>query len=68
MTIRIHVNGKTESLHEPLPLSEYLRGKDLDPDSVVVEHNREIIARETYPEILLQEDDHLEILRFVGGG
>ncbi len=35
---------------------------------VAVERNREIVPRERYKDVLLQEGDELEIVTLVGGG
>jgi sulfur carrier protein len=40
----------------------------LNPRMVVVEHNGEILRRESLGETLVQEGDSLELVHFVGGG
>jgi thiamine biosynthesis protein ThiS len=35
---------------------------------VAVEHNLNIIKRQTYPDVLIGEGDTVEIVNFVGGG
>ena len=37
-------------------------------DRVAVERNREIAARSTWDATLIQPDDRLEVVHFVGGG
>ena len=46
----------------------FLKSLDLDPDTVVVECNGEIIARTHYESHLLTDGAKLELIRFVGGG
>jgi thiamine biosynthesis protein ThiS len=41
---------------------------DIDPRRVAVEHNLNIIKRQTYSDTLIGEGDRLEIVNFVGGG
>ena len=41
---------------------------ELEPGLVVVERNREIIARARYDEVAVREGDRLELVHFVGGG
>jgi thiamine biosynthesis protein ThiS len=41
---------------------------DIDPRRVAVEHNREIIRRQTFGEVVVSDGDTLEIVNFVGGG
>ena len=38
------------------------------PEHLVVEHNREVVPRERWAQVALQEGDVVELLRFVGGG
>lgn len=66
--MQITVNGKQEKLVKEISINEFLEKKDQDPKTVVVEYNGKIVKREKWPEILLQENDKLEILKFVGGG
>lgn len=49
-------------------LSELLEELRLQPDSVVLELNREIVPKEKYASTNLLEGDALEIVHFVGGG
>ncbi|MFW6279303.1 MAG: sulfur carrier protein ThiS [Bacillota bacterium] len=66
--MQITVNGKQEKLVKEISINEFLEKKDQDPKTVVVEYNGKIVKREKWSEILLQENDKLEILKFVGGG
>ncbi len=65
--MNITVNGKNESI-EPCTIDEYLARKEIRIDSVVVEHNRRIVKRRQWSDVRLEENDTLELLRFVGGG
>ena len=64
----VTINGKQEELTEKITVGEFLLLQQLDFDSVVVEHNRIIVEKEAFGNTLLEENDHLEVLRFVGGG
>ena len=64
----IQLNGKQTSLEDGMTIGELVRGKDLDPSAVVVEHNLAIVASADWDRVRLRENDKLEILRFVGGG
>ncbi len=64
----ITVNGKPEEFEAKISLLEFLETKDINPDSVVVEHNLNIVEKEELDNIRLKENDTLEVLRFVGGG
>lgn len=68
MTIALRINGKQVDLEAPTRLLDYLTRLGVDPRAVAVEHNGEIIERDRYPEVVLQADDVVEIVRMVGGG
>ncbi|PID77927.1 MAG: thiamine biosynthesis protein ThiS [Deltaproteobacteria bacterium] len=64
----IYVNGKEEKVEEKLSIGKFLALKNIDAESVFVELNMEVIQFEDYLKIFLNENDSLEILKFVGGG
>ncbi len=66
--MNIVVNGNEENLPPGISISDYLRAKELDPDTIVVEHNLKILESSEFQDALLLEGDKLEILRFFGGG
>lgn len=66
--MEIHVNGRRETVAGAPTLLAWLQDRGIDPAHVVVEVNRDIVAREEFALRALQADDRLEILRFVGGG
>ncbi|MDX1644700.1 MAG: sulfur carrier protein ThiS, partial [Thermoanaerobaculia bacterium] len=61
----IVVNGKQREIEEGLSIEALLTQLDLDPRAVAVEHNRRIVERERYDEIVVEQGDRLEIVRFV---
>lgn len=64
----IRLNGKRTPVADGITIGELIQAKDLDPATVVVEHNLAIIPAEDWGRVNLKENDNLEILRFVGGG
>jgi sulfur carrier protein len=66
--ITLQVNGKQVELEEPTPLVLYIETLGVNPRTVAVEHNGEIIQRERFASVVLQEGDRVEIVRMVGGG
>jgi sulfur carrier protein len=62
------LNGKQESIENPLSLDTLVAAKGLCPDKIVVEHNFSIISKEDWPKIMLKDQDMNEIISFVGGG
>lgn len=55
-------------VREGLLIEQLLLNLDLNPDTVVVECNGEIILRDHYAAQPLSEGSVLELIRFVGGG
>ena len=66
--VRVAVNGKDEALEPGVSLGQLLARRGIDPQSVVVEVNLDIVGRELFSSTFLKEGDTVEILRFVGGG
>jgi sulfur carrier protein len=66
--IELVVNGKRVELEQPTPLLSYLEKLGVNPRTVAVEHNGEIIERSTFASTTLREGDKVEIVRMVGGG
>jgi len=66
--MEIIFNGKPRELESSITIQEFLDQLQLDCTQVVVEHNRNIIARQRLEETLLNNSDTLEVIHFVGGG
>lgn len=66
--MKIVCNGSEKEILENAILVDFLKSLDLDPDTVVVECDGEIIARKNYESHLLTGGAKLELIRFVGGG
>ena len=67
-TVTITLNGERFELDSPMSVAALLAQLDIDPRRVAVEHNLNIIKRQTYSDILIGEGDTVEIVNFVGGG
>ena len=66
--MNIRINGEEKEIKEGLSLAALLDEFQIRPGRVVVELNRNIIAREAHGSTALKEGDALEIVHFVGGG
>lgn len=66
--MNIQVNGSEKTLKDIASISALLQDLSLNPKTVVVELNNEIIQPGSYDEQTLTENDSVEIIRFVGGG
>jgi thiazole synthase len=68
MTISITVNGEPRRIASGASIAALVTDLDLDPKTVAVERNLEIVPKSAYTEVALAEGDRLEIVHFVGGG
>lgn len=66
--IELTVNGKPVELEHPTPLLGYLDQLGVNPRTVAIEHNGEIIERSSFASITLGAGDKVEIVKMVGGG
>jgi thiamine biosynthesis protein ThiS len=66
--LAIVVNGEERRVHGPASLLDLLAHLGLDPRTVVVELNREIVRRPKLGETALANGDAVELVHFVGGG
>jgi len=67
-TIRVRLNGQERDVGADHSVRSLLESLHLEPALVVVELNREILARESYAETAIQDGDTIELVHFVGGG
>jgi thiamine biosynthesis protein ThiS len=65
--IRIHVNG-TDTEIEPQTVLELILSRSLTPEMVVIEKNGDILRRDTWKTVRLENGDAIEIVHFVSGG
>lgn len=66
--ITITINGEQKNFESSLSVAEVLEQLAVDPEMVVIEHNRTIINRQDFDKTMCQDNDKLEIVRFMGGG
>jgi thiamine biosynthesis protein ThiS len=66
--LEIVVNGESRRLPGPASVADLLRHLGLDPRTVVVELNREIVRRPRLDDTALADGDAVEVVHFVGGG
>ena len=62
------VNGEPRRVAARSTLLDLLEALGLDPRTVVVELNREIVRRPRLGETALSPGDAIELVHFVGGG
>ncbi|WP_448784237.1 sulfur carrier protein ThiS [Blautia sp.] len=63
----VQINGEMKEIAGK-NLLEYLKENGFNPEHLVVERNFEIIPKEKFASVTIQDEDVIEVLRFVGGG
>ena len=63
----VMINGEAKEIAGK-NLLEYLKENGFNPEQLVVERNFEIISKEQFGSVTIQDEDVIEVLRFVGGG
>ncbi len=63
----VEINGALQDV-QGRTLTDVLVDLGFDPMKIAVERNGDIVPRATYGQTILEDDDHLEVVRFVGGG
>ncbi len=64
----IIVNGEPIEFVENTTVTDLVAALGLERSRVAVELNGSIVARATFDDTLLHDDDKVEIVHFVGGG
>jgi sulfur carrier protein len=67
-TVRVRLNGKDREVDVGHSVRSLVESLELHPSLVVVELNKQILARDSYGETPVRDGDTLELVHFVGGG
>ena len=65
---KIQLNGDPYEINDGTNLNELLNKLKLEKNKVAIEVNGEIVARNKYTNLILDNDDKVEIVHFIGGG
>ena len=66
--MNIKINGHPVEVDDVTSIADVVNKKALASEKIVVEHNYRIVSREDWHKAVLNENDNLEIVSFVGGG
>ena len=66
--LKIRLNGEAHELAAPLTVTALLAELGIDSRRVAVEHNQIVVKRGAYDQTLVNENDEVEVVNFVGGG
>jgi thiamine biosynthesis protein ThiS len=67
-TADVVINGEQRRVAPGATLLDVLADLELDPRTVVVEHNRRIVRRPDLGDVTVAAGDTIELVHFVGGG
>ena len=66
--LRLRVNGQAREIESTMTLADYLKSLGFDGRYVAVARNGDVLERDTFGSVTLEDGDRLEIVRPVGGG
>ena len=66
--MRIQVNGEPREVEENVSIPKLVAELELKPEQIAIELNHKVVRRAQWDNTLLQPDDKVEIVHFVGGG
>ena len=65
---KIQLNGDPHEITDGTNLNELLNELKIQKNKVAIEVNGEIVERKKYPSLILNRNDKVEIVHFIGGG
>ena len=65
---KIQLNGSSYEINGGTNLNQLLNMLKIQKNKVAIELNGEIVEKNKYPEIILNKNDKVEIVQFIGGG
>jgi sulfur carrier protein len=66
--MEITVNGEKQTFGTAVTVTGFLEDLGIDPETVVIERNLDILMLEDHGKTVLEEGDNIEIIRMVDGG
>ena len=65
---KIQLNGDLYEINNGTSLNQLLNKLNIQKNKVAVEINGEIVEKNKYSNLILNKDDRVEIVQFIGGG
>ena len=66
--MKIILNGESFEASGPITVTRLLTQLNIDPRRVAVEHNLVVVKKAAYSLTVINENDDVEVVNFVGGG
>ena len=65
---KIQLNGNQYEINDGINLNELLNKLKIQKNKVAIEVNGEIVEKNKYTNLILNKNDKVEIVKFIGGG
>ena len=65
---KIQLNGSPYEINTETNLNQLLNKLKIQKTKVAIEVNGVIVEKKQYPKVILNKDDQVEIVHFIGGG
>jgi len=65
---KIQLNGDPYEINDGTNLNELLNNLKIQKNKVAIEVNGQIVEKNKYTNLILNKDDKVEIVHFIGGG
>jgi len=65
---KIQLNGSSYEINTETNLNQLLNKLKIQKTKVAIEVNGVIVEKNKYPKVILNKDDKVEIVHFIGGG
>jgi len=65
---KIQLNGDYYEINDGANLNDLLNKLKIKKNKVAIEVNGEIVEKDKYQNLILNKDDKVEIVHFIGGG
>jgi thiamine biosynthesis protein ThiS len=65
---KIHLNGDVREISDTTDLARLVHSLGLVQKRIAVEVNGTVVSRDRWPKTIINDDDRIEVVHFVGGG
>jgi len=66
--VRIRLNGDPEEVPDSINIRQLVEHLRLPPDRIAVERNLAVVSKANWDTVVVEPDDRIEVVHFVGGG
>lgn len=66
--MNITLNGQKYNIESNITLEEMLINLNIEQKNIIAEVNGEVVTKDDFSNKIINENDNIELVRFVGGG